>query len=380
MTHRILFLFLFCCQLISAQQALTGTVVTLSTHQPVERASVYIDGTSNGTYTKTDGTFRLMPEQYPCKLIISHIGCKLLSCDIKSPTNVTVMLEEKNVALNSITIKGNVNKRSKNLKEFSEAFLGTDKWGKRAKIKNDSVLYFYHTTDSIRDSTGHFLYASDSLHAICRQPLEIELGLTGYTAMVDIERFCLISNKNSADCDMVIHTRFIPATPKSKSQEKRFRNFRREAYFNSQRHFLRSLFENSLSENGYTISGSFCEYKNKTTDLVNLESFISLRTRSEIVIRNMKDKLVYVKYFDDQGDHPLNLTDTVYLKNTRNIWLNYNPTDASKIIFKTDSCIIRRNGTMPAPMILFMGKFAEKRIGAIIPDDYMPEAYKPEEN
>lgn len=380
MSYRILILFLCCCSFVMAQQPLTGTVVSVPDHQPVERASVYIDGTSNGTYTNADGTFKLTPAQYPCKLIISHIGYTLLTCELKAPGNLAIFLEEKNISLGSITVKSNVNKRAQNLKDFSEAFLGTDKWGKRAKIKNDSVLYFYHTTDSIRDSTGHFMYATDSLHAISRQPLEIELSLTGYTALIDIERFCVISNKNTVDCDMVIHTRFIPQTAKSKSQEKRFRNFRQEAYYNSQRHFLRSLFENSLSENGYTISGSFCEYKNKTTDYVTLESFISRRTRSEIVIRSMKDKLVFVKYFDEQGDHPLNLTDTVYLKNKHTIWQNYNQNNASRIIFKTDSCVIRRNGTMPAPFILFMGKFAEKRIGAIIPDDYSPADYRREED
>ncbi|RYY54582.1 MAG: carboxypeptidase-like regulatory domain-containing protein, partial [Chitinophagaceae bacterium] len=68
------FVILFCVT-ASAQRTISGTVVDVSTGQPVAGASVFINNTSKGTVSDRNGLFQLadLPEGQQ-ELIVSSVG------------------------------------------------------------------------------------------------------------------------------------------------------------------------------------------------------------------------------------------------------------------------------------------------------------------
>jgi hypothetical protein len=49
------------------------------------------------------------------------------------------------------------------------------------------------------------------------------------------------------------------------------------------------------------------------------------------------------------------------------------PMALSRIYFLKDTCIIRADGSRPDNSIMFGPKIGDKRIGAMLPDDFQPD-------
>jgi len=102
---------------IGAQNDITGKVTDFFTFAPIENASVYIENSTVGTVTNTDGKFSLyLPKEYRNDtLIISSIGYKSFKSavsDFKSPMDIS--LEEELAALDEIVIKSDTRPKSGN--------------------------------------------------------------------------------------------------------------------------------------------------------------------------------------------------------------------------------------------------------------------------
>lgn len=106
---------------------LTGTVVDQQGN-PVIGAAVVVDGTSKGTSTASDGSFRLERVSPDQRILVTFIGYKPQTILIGSQTNLKIELKEDNQTLDEVVVIGyGVQKKS-------------DVTGSIASVKNDAFM------------------------------------------------------------------------------------------------------------------------------------------------------------------------------------------------------------------------------------------------
>jgi hypothetical protein len=53
-------------------------------------------------------------------------------------------------------------------------------------------------------------------------------------------------------------------------------------------------------------------------------------------------------------------------------YVRFNSLNKSGVYFTSDTCVFRKNGTVPGNNIVFTGVIGSKKIGAMLPEDYEP--------
>jgi hypothetical protein len=393
------FFVLISCISLKAQITLTGSVLNDKDHLPVVFASVYISGTSIGTYTDSNGRFTLHEVSIPCQLVVSHIAFNLQLIPIDKMSELTLFLTGKAKQLTGVSVSGS-SKRKLNVKDFKDAFLGNDHWGRNALMKNDSVLIFSRVPDTLvlkanatdfekkkmnaslpdndqwSDDSSHIVRIDPKFSAKTISRLLIELPLLGYHVYIDLVSFSLKNNKIWSDCSYMAYYHFIAETNTTAHQQAIFEKNRQEVYYNSSKHFCKALFDNQLKENGYLISVStFSDVLGTPSQrkIFDLNEYVTYLNPNEVRVTGLKNKKLNIYYLCKSNGKPTNLT----LKNKKtgipkiewseNAWENN-----SYVLFKSDTCIIRSNGTIPDTNIRFGGKIASKRGGALLPVEYFP--------
>lgn len=388
--------------LIQAQNTLTGIVLTGKDHIPVVYASVYISGTTRGTYTDSKGCFTLKDVSTPCQLVVSHVACdlKIISLDNISPDLLTITLIERTNQLSGVSVSGN-SRREENREEFKKFFLGTDKWGRKAILKNDSCLVFNRRKDSVMLETGKTYSDAQKIRktlesdanglpenlsvvnyvdvftAKTKYPLIIGLPSLGYTVYLDLVSFNLRTTHELKVRDYLMYCRFDPVTNIPDHQKKQIKKNRKEVYYNSARHFCKSIFDNTLIENGFlTFADNHDNDQSKQNKVpaFDINRHVHYVDQNEVQIVGLKDKQLDIYYFCKFKDKPLNLAIVIREYGPSNIpWVDCDPEDNSYVIFRSDVCTIRADGTIPDNNIQFGGKIATKAGGALLPNDYSPE-------
>jgi hypothetical protein len=386
---------------IQAQNTISGIVLSDKDHLPLESASVYISGTTKGTYTDSKGNFTLPDVVTPCHLVVSHLAYNLQikELDKAGSEKLILYLTEKANRLSGVSVKGK-GLRERNIKEFRETFLGNDRWGKYAVIKNDSVLVFSRQTDTIflKATTGDFemqhkfksigtdmewskdssmIYMKGNAFSVeTKSPLLIEIPFLGYDVYVDLVSFKLNSFKEWADCDYWAYYRFVVNTKATERQQAKFEKNRRDVYYNSARHFCRALYEDKLKENGYMIK---FENKKDTSALhkskyIDINPYTSQLKSNEVQLTGLLNQKITIFYFCTYDRKPINVNQNkLNNRSKKNVWNFWDVQNNSYIILKSDTCTIRSNGTIPDNNILFGGMMASKRGGTLLPYDYIPK-------
>lgn len=247
---KILFLVFLLVTIIGHSQVkISGKVVSLK-NLPLEGASVYLNNTTIGTYSKTDGSFNFFVEKGNYELIVSYIGYKTIKYNlvvksINSPL-VFKLTEEENILDEVVIKKTYYNDRwRRNLKIFKDNFLGRTKLAKQAKILNPKTLHF------------EFNPKTETLTAEAREPIKIEHKGLGYLITFDLVQFSL--DRNSLN--YFGYTKFKNLDG-SKRKQRRWKKNRLKTYLGSRMHFVRSLIKKTTNKDGFVIN-QFKREKNK---------------------------------------------------------------------------------------------------------------------
>jgi hypothetical protein len=352
------------------QRTISGTLADANTSQPIPYATVYVDGSSNGTTSNVDGYFQLQLHSLPCRVVISHISyqTEIVNClaGMVSPTVFNVSLHPREINLDEVYVK-DLNQRKKNLDYFRETFFGTNKWGEFAFLENDSVLFFEAKNYADHDSTRFKQQWPDEFSVVAKAPLLVKLPLLGYELFMNIEHFQVKYNPEhkqfETDCNG--YTYFTSVEPDSDFKKRKIMKNRLTVYYNSRLHFYRSLYNRTLEENGYRVleqikwdSLDFYDYL-----VLNTDTCMSFGDGyAEIV--GLNDKDIYLQYFYNEIGKPTNLT--------KREGQSYK---VSKIDFLKDRCTILKNGTCPEHSIRFGSVIGDKKVGALLPDDFDPKVY-----
>ena len=236
---RLLIPFLLAPFFLFAQQkyALTGSVVEKGS-TAIPGASVFIEGTTMGTQADANGLYTL--KNIPAgryRLVASLVGYVPKMIFIEVPGKITVYnftLEEDNKTLAEVRVVRSQDKTwEKQFRAFERGFIGESYDRKEVYITNREVVDFTENKEAFT--------------AVASQPLQIINKSLGYKItyfMYNFERTnSLTSFKGLAS--------FQELVPEDTRQERRWNRNRVEAYEGSIKHFLKSLVDNRLEEEGF---------------------------------------------------------------------------------------------------------------------------------
>ncbi|MBC2844101.1 carboxypeptidase-like regulatory domain-containing protein [Winogradskyella flava] len=248
MISRILFIALF-LPIFSISQTLTGRVVDKSTQEPIETASIYFDNTTVGTTTDENGEFSISyTNAIQSILVISYLGYeRVLIADYRDRSNLVIELVEADNELDEVFIAydDGLTRRQK-LRLFRKEFLGSSKFGKSCKILNEEDIILHY------DKQDRILYASSP------RPIKILNKALQYEIDYDIEDFeikfrYVDTNTNEFVYDRILITGTSFYENLKDSEKKSVLKKRKNAFEGSVQHFMRSLYNENLYDEGYLI-------------------------------------------------------------------------------------------------------------------------------
>ncbi|SDP95433.1 TonB-dependent Receptor Plug Domain [Mucilaginibacter sp. OK268] len=243
--------FLLCLTLFSfnclAQISISGKVLNQVDNKPVANASVFLSNATIGNKTEANGTFVLSnvkPGKY--ELVISIVGFEtsdqpiiITTGDVKLPD---IMITPKTMELKEVKVKAVDDKnRQLYLGWLKSEFLGNSDLARECKIINPELLDFDYDagTNTLKASSVDFLV--------------IQNMALGYNIKYLLANFVL-NNQNWANKKMSYKGFALFEEMKgSPSDEKRWQKMRRQVYGNSSMHFLRSVINNKLNEEGFKV-------------------------------------------------------------------------------------------------------------------------------
>ena len=226
-----------------AQFTVTGTVMDSSAHEALPGASVFCQNTTSGTVTNKQGEFSLQLKSGGYDLIISYTGYQTQQVRISSSDNnkLEVLLVKEDKSLGEVVIRS-----SNEVKDgwekygdfFIKNFIGSTPNASQCVLLNPEVLKFY------------YFKRSNKLKVLATDAVQINNKALGYDLRYQLDSFvyyyntdinsyrgyCLYSEKDGTD-----------------SLKKVWAANRNKAYYGSKLHFMRSYYDSTLAEDGYTI-------------------------------------------------------------------------------------------------------------------------------
>lgn len=259
--NRILFLslFLFSSLFSFSQSVITGQVVDAETKQPLEGASVFAQNTTKGVITDKDGNFKLYLNKGGYEVIFSYTGfvSKVVSIEANEDKRMDVELKkvEKNMEEVVIVSSNEVpDGWEKYGGFFLDYFIGATPFSDSCILLNPEVLKFY------------YYKRSDKLKVLAEQPLQIANKSLGYNLRYQLDSFVYYykTNINSyrGNC-------LYTAMEGTEEQQKTWSENRKNVYYGSRLHFLRSYYDSTLKQNGFTVDVLSKSEPNKFNRLIN---------------------------------------------------------------------------------------------------------------
>lgn len=241
--YRLTFLFLLFVITSPAQRVIRGTVSNTN-GQALPNCNVFINNSTRGTVTDANGRFELNePPSGKHELIISNVGYEtyvLAYSEEQLPLTLTVSLKLWVRELDNVVVEPfSEGTWAEWGAKFLENFVGTSANASRCRIRN---------TDSI-----HFRYykRSNRLVAFADVPLLIENEALGYRISYQMEAFEL--NFKEGSLYYAGYPQVSEMEAPRKGVESRWSKQRQKAYEGSVIHFMRSLYEHRLAEEGFEI-------------------------------------------------------------------------------------------------------------------------------
>jgi len=246
----ILFFILFVLPELSAQSRtkgnLAGKVVSAVTNEPLVNVNLFFANTTLGATTGKDGNYIITNIPLGIyELIVSHISYELETAQVKllsaDSLKSSFRLKPRIIKVEDIEIISTIPKEwKKNLEKFSEMFIGKTKNSKKCKILNPEMINF--TSDP---ETGEFTAFSDSM-------IHVENQSLGYRIHILLRSFNYDENKDFLK--FVVYPKFQILKHKNDKELKNWIKKREETYIGSFKHFMRSLIENKLKEEKFSVS------------------------------------------------------------------------------------------------------------------------------
>lgn len=220
-----------------------GVVRDAETEKPLEDVNVYIAGSTIGTSTGGDGSYSLTVRVTGERtLVFSSIGFERQVYAVHLSRNsgkiINVELKPDTRMMEELVIVDSNKQWKMNFRYFRRVFLGYHPFADETKIENQWVLDFYRNKKN-----GQFV-------AVAGKPLILKNNALGYRIEVEIDRFHF---KDIAEGSYKVYPRFEAMEASNRKEKAKWKRNRKRAYEGSPHHFFKSLYENKLDKNGFSI-------------------------------------------------------------------------------------------------------------------------------
>ncbi|MEO5984195.1 MAG: carboxypeptidase-like regulatory domain-containing protein [Ferruginibacter sp.] len=224
---------------------ISGKVIMADTKLPLQGASVFAQNTTFGTATDAEGNFRLWLPAGGYDIVLTYTGYSTESRRVSSSEKneellFELRLKEKELQAVSIISSNEVKDGwQKYGSFFEEQFIGKTLNSRQCEILNKDVLKFY------------FSKKRNRLKILANEPLLIENKALGYKITYALDSFT-----HEFGPQVSLYTGYplfeqIPAA--SLDQQAAWDTARKIAYKGSILHFMRSLYNKQLKEEGFEI-------------------------------------------------------------------------------------------------------------------------------
>ncbi|WP_198172915.1 carboxypeptidase-like regulatory domain-containing protein [Hymenobacter ginkgonis] len=227
-------------RLAAAQERLAGVVQDSVTHAPLAFASVFLANTTLGATTTEDGKFefpRVPAGTYD--VVASYVGYRLakqtITVGATAPPLVLRLSPSAN-RLGEVVVRAH-RTRTDDYQRFVQLFLGNTTFSKQCHIRNRSDVQAYF------DAYNRELTATvDNFLQVDNQALGYRIKYFGFNFKCDFRQQTLSFYGQPV---------FEEMTPRDDRQQRQWEANRVAAYHGSLTHFLKSVYDNRLSAEGF---------------------------------------------------------------------------------------------------------------------------------
>lgn len=231
-----------------------GKIIDAETKNPMQAASVFAQNTTIGTASDANGNFTLRLPNGGYDLAITFTGYETTSLRISkadaTEKDFTIALKQKEKAMEDVVITS-----SNEVKDgwekygdfFLDNFIGRSAGSKQCTIINKEVLKFY------------YYKRKDKLKVLAEEPILLENPSLGYKIRYTLDSF--IHNYKSQTNIYTGYPLFEEIIASDSSQLLAWENNRQKVYEGSILHFMRSVYDQSLRDEGFEI-----QFVNKNLD------------------------------------------------------------------------------------------------------------------
>lgn len=225
------------------QVLISGKVVDAETKAPLEGASVFAQNTTRGVITNKEGDYKIVLNNGGYELVISFTGYSSQTFNVQADENkqIDVELKKEDQSMSEVVITSS-NEVPDGLEKYGKFFLkyfiGATPFSDSCTLQNPEVLKFL------------YYRRSDKLKVLATEPLLISNHSLGYNLRYEMDSF-VYYYKNSV-CSYrgnCLYTLLEGDTAQQALWEKN----RQQAYYGSRLHFLRSYYDSTLKQDGFTV-------------------------------------------------------------------------------------------------------------------------------
>lgn len=387
---------LFCCGVCTAysQNKLSGRVINVITKEPVPFANIFFANTTIGMSTREDGTFSLSGfADGKYDITVTSVGFRQFqqSIDFTIPHKqvVEILIHEDAKQLEEIVVKEDNSNWENDFKMFTKLFVGETPHSEKCTIENPKDIHLYFDPQT-REFTAH-----------AKKPIEITNKAMGLRIFYHLNSFDYDYKTGVFIITGIPQIQYL--TPKSKAEERRWSNERKEAYAGSVMHFVRALFHDSLATAGFSvrkvypvpnkeripqaaIDAGIKKYSVLSSGYINsndsLSYFLRMKNKPEIVDSVASEILAAHDFVKNasiayhgkiQVVYEKEKEDWAYVKLQRRT-MRINQTSLIHFVGK-QPLLIYSNGYYENPTDIFLEYYWswDEKIASLLPMDYQPE-------
>ena len=253
----LLISFFFATTIFSQTYTISGKVIDKNTRLPLYGASVFAQNTTFGVATDNEGNFKLKLPYGGYELIVTFTGYETENMRINSATaddkNLVIEVTPKEKSMQEVSIVASNEVEDgwqKYGQFFIENFIGKSEFSQQTVIKNPEVLKFY------------FSKKRNRLKVLASEPLLVENFALGYNIKFAIDSFTYEYENNTAQ--FIGYPLFEEMQGTAEKGTVWMQN-RNKAYSGSLLHFMRSLYNRTLADDGFEVQFLVKKNEQETT-------------------------------------------------------------------------------------------------------------------
>jgi len=365
-----IFLLLFLIPLTSvAQFSIQGFVFDAESNTPLPGANVFIANTTKGVSTDVNGAFKINGLQaVPYELVISFVGygMQVISIVPGQPKNYKVMLGPSVHQLREVVVKARKQSRMEwlnNLRMFEAHFVGVSENARRCSIENPRVL-------NLEETKGVLTATADTALIITNSGLGYRVKVLLHT--YEFDKF---STRLYYEGQMAYEL----ISPSSEKEKRHWAKNRLKAYYGSQMHFFRAMYNHKLNEEGFYF---YMEKKAATDSVIHPKSSVytgrhfkiltitdysrildSTASTKEVPVLKFND-LLYINYVNEE--------ESVLYQTERKLQIKKN-IQLSQIKLRAPAAVLPDGRAHPIQALEVRGYWSWELMSESLPLDYDPD-------